>query len=122
MSEMASPESGIEARLRQMIYAGNDLTDLYKQALGTIVEQRARIEDWQRRSAEWCRRCERPQLAASPGGETDEEFERRVCRDAFLDGANWLERRLRDGPLGALLTRRAQEEAAKRWPEGEHNG
>ncbi len=189
MSEMCASEMSIEEKLRQMISWSNDLTDLYKQALGTIVEQRACIEDWQRRSLEWCKRCEkagcagietdsvtndlpwinklRRAAASSPYGYynvtveqanalssevrqaigelreelaqtryhrdkleaqieaakvANEDYARHVARDAFLDGANWLEHWLRDKPLGALLTRRAQDEAAKRWPDGERNG
>ncbi len=122
MNEMASPESSIEEKLRQMISQSIEAADLYKAALGTIVEQRCCIEDWQRRSMEWCKQCDKAQQACESDGETDEEFERRVCRDAFLDGANWLEHWLRDKPLGALLTRRAQDEAEKRWPEVERNG
>ena len=142
------PEFTIDARLRKLITEQNVLTDTYKTALGTIVEQRSCIEDWQRRSREWCSKCDKAnaltecerncqelivrlvdqraetakakaEQACESGGETDEEFEKRVCRDAFLDGANWLEHWLRDKPLGALLTRRAQDEAAKRWPDGE---
>ena len=122
MNEMASPESSIEEKLRQMISQSIEAADLYKAALGTIVEQRCCIEDWQRRSMEWCKQCDKAQQACESDGETDEKFEGRVCRDAFLDGANWLEHWLRDKPLGALLTRRVQDEAAKRWPDGERNG
>jgi len=46
-----------------------------------------------------------------------EDYARRCSRDAFLDGANWLEHRLRDKPLSAYYTRMAWEEACKRWGE-----
>lgn len=46
-----------------------------------------------------------------------EDYARRCSRDAFLDGANWLEHRLRDKPLSAYYTRMAWEEACKRWAE-----
>jgi hypothetical protein len=49
--------------------------------------------------------------------EAQEDYARRCSRDAFLDGANWLEHRLRDKPLSAYYTRMAWEEACKRWGE-----
>jgi hypothetical protein len=58
-SKPASPEFTIDARLRKLIAEQNVLTDTYKMALGTIVEQRSCIEDWQRRSAEWCSKCDK---------------------------------------------------------------
>lgn len=122
MNEMASPESSIEEKLRQMISQSIEAADLYKAALGTIVEQRCCIEDWQRRSMEWCKQCDKAQQACESDGETDEKFEGRVCRDAFLDGANWLEHRLRDKPLSAYYTRLAWEEACKRWGEEGRDG
>lgn len=49
--------------------------------------------------------------------EAQEDYARRCSRDAFLDGANWLEHRLRDKPLSAYYTHMAWEEACKRWGE-----
>jgi len=51
-----------------------------------------------------------------------EDYARRCSRDAFLDGANWLEHRLRDKPLSAYYTRMAWEEACKRWGEEGRDG
>ncbi len=60
----ASPEFTIEARLRKLITEQNILTDTYKTALGTIVEQRSCIEDWQRRSQQWCSKCDKASALA----------------------------------------------------------
>lgn len=49
----------IESALRDLISDNLRLTDIYKTALGTIVEQRSCIEDWQRRSQQWCGKCDK---------------------------------------------------------------
>ena len=126
----------IESALRDLISDNLRLTDTYKMALGTIVEQRACIEDWQRRSQQWCSKCDKAReleacetsrreltlrlvdaRSEASKAKSDMAEMRGELRDAFLDGANWLEHRLRDKPLSAYYTRMAWEEACKRWGE-----
>lgn len=60
----------IEARLRDLISETDMRSDTYKTALGTIVEQACCIEDWKRRSREWCDRCDKvmPVVQGADGG------------------------------------------------------
>lgn len=119
-------ETNIEPNLRQMISRNLDIADLYKQALGTIVELQACIEDWRSRSLEWCAQCEdeRSKLLeqVKRAEATKEDYARHLARKAFLDGADWLEHRLRGEQLSAYYTRKAWDEACKRWGEEERNG
>lgn len=45
-----------------------------------------------------------------------------ALRQAFVDGANWLEYWRWDQRMGPTVARRVREEAMLRWPDGEVSG
>lgn len=59
MEENMNTSESIDVKLRHMISRSENIADLYKEALGTIVELRSCVENWQRRSREWCQRCDK---------------------------------------------------------------
>jgi hypothetical protein len=108
---------------------GLDLFNLCDAARGTITEMRAELKslyvkyhkaiDEIQSLREHCDRLEKQIDSAVVA---QEDYARQCSRDAFLDGANWLEYRLRDKPLSAYYTRMAWEEACRRWGEEGRDG
>jgi len=119
MASASSPYGYYNVTVEQ----ANALSSEVRQAIGKLREELAQTR-YHRDRLEAQIESAKTQQACESDGETDEEFEKRVCRDAFLDGANWLEHWFRDKPLSSVLTRRVHEEALRRWPvveEVEHD-
>lgn len=110
--------------LRRLMQRAHDISDVYQEALGTIIGLEAHVKTLQeirdqleRQLVDVRQHRDRLEQQIDSAVVAQEDYARRCSRDAFLDGANWLEHRLRDKPLSAYYTRMAWEEACKRWGE-----
>lgn len=108
----------VENHLRRLAKRSLDMADVYKAVLGTIAELRAELAETQERLRGALAETEQLRKELEAMNIASENRLRHATRDAFLEGANWLERRLRDKPLSAYYTRMAWEEACKRWDSG----
>jgi len=121
--------SDTKENLRRLMQEARDISEIYQEALGTIIGLEAHVKTLQesrdqleRRLAAQTQYCANLQKQIDSAVVAQEDYARRCSRDAFLDGANWLEHRLRDKPLSAYYTRLAWEEACKRWGEEGRDG
>ncbi len=114
--------SDTKDNLRRLMQKAHDISDIYQEALGTIIGLEVHVKTLQESRDQLERQLadvrdyrDRLQKQIDTAVVAQEDYARRCSRDAFLDGANWLEHRLRDKPLSAYYTHMAWEEACKRW-------